>query len=467
MFKKKPHVWMAVHDDDLLWLSMDPSDLGRCIFRLPLEQILENGRATRSVPDYLRGNNRFLCLVPDHWFGMESYPFRSRKPSLIEAFLERKLSASHPGLKSITQFFSYQRNAAEDGQDTLYAHFLQEEKAYRFNRTLSKADLTPLGYTTPAFLWEEILRKSSPAFVTRGSLLAHICDRQGRLYFYYNGIYQFSRVVMLPDDDAERIGAITYEISQSLYLFSQKTKSELNQVYLHPDACVLREALEDTLGRKVTPCAKLLVENPGEIAFSEVPTLGGVLAMNQPRQNSSVFSVIHRKIKRQMEWQPIRRMGVALGLLMVLLLMGEALFLRSALHEAELDQRHLNRQMRSATTRELTDYTLAFEQVRQRIQQPAVPETIQKTVACLPGNVQLTKLDLTLEAPPRLIVEALVTCRDTDQLRLTLSELVARSKTLFQGARALSLGDIDVGTAPVDRRTTLPRFSITFQVELD
>jgi len=467
VFKNKHQVWMAVHDDDLFWLSMDPGDEGRCLFKLPLEQLLEDEQATTAVPDALRGSNRFLCLAPDHWFGMESYPFRSPKPSLIEAFLERKLTAGHPGQKSIAQFFGYQRNTAADGQDTLYAHFLQEEKAYRFNRVLTRADLAPLGYTTPAFLWEQTLRNASPTFTAKGSLLAHISDHQGRLYFYYNGIYQFARVVMLPDDDGERIGAITYEISQSLYLFSQKTKSDLNQIYLFPDASGLREALEEALGREVTHCEALQTENQCRIAFAEVPALCGVLTMNLPQQGASVFSVIHRKIKRQREWQPIRRMGVAVGLVLVLLLAGEALFLRNELRKAEHDQHNLNRQMRSMTATALTDYTMAFEQVRQRVQRPAGPEPIRKTLACLPHNVRLTKLDLALADPPRLQVTALVEARDTERLRASLAELVANTRSHFQGAQAFALKDIDVAPVPLDRRPALPGFSITYQVGLD
>jgi hypothetical protein len=457
---------MAVHENEVFWLPTDPADMDRCLFKMPLEDLLTGDGTAVSVPEYLKGNNRFLCLVPDHWFGMECYPFRSRKPALIEAFLERKLAASHPGQKSITQFFNYQRNPAKDGQDMLYVHFLQEDTAYRFNRALHRAHLAPLGYTTPAFLWEEALQKSAPEFAGKGSLLAHISDEQARLYFYFNGIYQFSRVVVLPADASEKIGAITYEINQSLYLFSQKTKSELRQIFLFPDASDMRQNLSEALGREVMDCPALHTENQCGLAMSQVPALCGLLARQPPNKRPSVFSVIHRRIKQGMMWRPVQQVGIAVGLLVVLLLMGEGLFLGGVLQRAETEQRNLQNQMRMKSASDLTTYAQAFDQVLNRIAQPASAETILRTVAGLPANVQLKGLDLTWESPPSLAVTAVVDARDMNHLHATLADLVARMNAAFQRTRRLSINDIEVGSSPSAGRAAGLRFTIAFRLEM-
>lgn len=467
MVKRNPKVWMAVHEDTLFWLSTQPSDLGRCIYQLPLEPLLDDGSTPAAIPDRLKGNNRFLCLVPDHWFGMESYPFQSSKPSLVEAFLERKLAAGNPARKSIAQFFNYQHNPAQDAGHSLYAHFLQEETAYRLNRVLHLANLAPLGYTTPAFLWAETLAKASPVFADRGSLLAHVSQGQGRLYFYFNGIYQFSRVVMLPGEAEECIGALTYEINQSLYLFSQKTKSELGRIYLYPDDGDLEQALEETLGREVTNCKNLWTDDTCDLAFAEVPALCGLLHLGAPALQTSVFSIVHRRIKRQLEWRPVQLAGIAIALLLIVLFLGEALFLKGALREARQDRHRLQRQVRAGSVEGLASYTDAFEQVLQRSRQPSPADTLQRLLDALPANVRLEQLDLGAAAPPNLAVTALVKTRDMDHLRATLADLAAGMKASLGKARELPMDAIDVAPAALEGRPDGAHYRIAFQMELE
>lgn len=50
MFRKKNNVLMVVHNVALFWLSTDPADRGRCLWRLPLETVME-GRQKRQLPN--------------------------------------------------------------------------------------------------------------------------------------------------------------------------------------------------------------------------------------------------------------------------------------------------------------------------------------------------------------------------------------------------------------------------------
>jgi len=465
VFKEKDSVLIAIHDDTLLWLSTDQADMGRCLFQLPLETAMDGGIEALSLPEALKGNNKFLCIVPDHWFGMESFPFKSQKASLIEPFLKRKLASSHPDQSAIGQFFNYISHPANDASHNLYAYFLQDEKAYRINRALRQANLAPLGFTAPAFLWEDKLKKTSRLFNQDGSLLVHMCDQECRLCFYFNGSYLFSRSVMLPDDK-DRIGAITYEINQSLYLFSQKTKSELKQIYLLATDPAFGEALSEALGRELIDCDALFPESPDDIIIPEEPFLSRLLTKGHPIKRSSVFSVIHRRIKRHLEWKPVQRVGLTAGLLLVILLVGETFILGGMRGRAEAEHRTLQQQMRSSTGAVLTDYEAAFGQVMQRIDQPSCADAVLLTMASLPANVTLKKLDLELATNPAIKVTALVDARDTNHLRTTLAQLVARLKTTFKKAPALSINDIDVESSSSDGPQALSRFTIVFQLEL-
>jgi hypothetical protein len=456
---------MAVHNEELFWLSTDAADQGRCLWRLPLETVMQGRIETPPFPDIIRGNNQFLCLVPDHWFGMESYPFKSNKPNLIEPFLIRKLSAGHPNQHAIGQFFNYKKAPANDGSDNLHVYYLNDEKAYRLNSALRQAGLAPLGFTTPAFLWEEMLTKASRAFSQAGSLLVHMDRHECQLCFYFNGSYQFSRHVVLPED-AEKIGAITYEINQSLYLFSQKTKSELKQIYLLANDPSSGAALSEALGRELIDCAPLIPENQRDLVIPEVPFLSGLLPKGPSAKKLSVFSVIHRRVKRQREWQPVQLTGIAVGLLLVLLLISEAFFLAGKQRTAEDERRHLQNQMRTSAGMVLTDYVQALEQVMQHSARPSSGDVALLTMASLPANARLTELDLALTPSPVLKVTALVDAQDTDQLRATLSQLITNLKTTFKGMSPMSISDIDVGPAADDDLQGRPRFTIAFQLEL-
>jgi len=465
VFKEKNGALIAVHDDTIFWLSTDQADMGRCLFQLPLETAVNGGIESVSLPESLKGNNKFLCLVPDHWFGMESFPFKSQKASLIEPFLKRKLTSSHPDQSAIGQFFNYISHPANDASHNLYAYFLQDEKAYRLNKVLRQANLAPLGFTTPAFLWEDKLKKISRLFSQDGSLLVHMCNQECRLCFYFNGSYLFSRSVVLPDDK-ERIGAITYEINQSLYLFSQKTKSELKQIYLLATDPSFGEALSETLGREMIDCGALMPESQDDIVIPEVPFLSRLMTKGHPIKRTSVFSVIHRRIRRHLEWKPVQRVGLAVGLLLVTLIVCEAFIIGSMRRSAEEEHRALQKQMRDSPGAILTDYEVAFEQVMQRIDRPSCANAVLFTMASLPANVSLKKLDLELATSPAMTLTALVDARDTDHLRKTLAQLVAKMNTTFKNAPALSINDIDVEPTPSDDPQALPRFTIVFQLEL-
>ena len=465
MLREKHSVLMAVHDEELFWLATDAAGQARCLWRLPLETVMEGRIGTLQLPDTIRGNNKFLCLVPDHWFGMESYPFKSNKPNLIEPFLIRKLSAGHPNQHAIGQFFNYKKAPASDGADNLHVYFLNEEKAYRLNSALRKANLAPLGFTTPAFLWEEILNKASRDFGQAGSLLVHMDHHECRLCFYFNGSYQFSRNVVLPGE-AEKIGAITYEINQSLYLFSQRTKSELKQIYLLSSDPTSGEALGEALGRDLIDCAALIPADQRDLVIPEVPFLSGLFPRGQFARTASVFSVIHRRVKRQREWKPVQLTGIAVGLLLALLLLGEAFILDGKQRTAEAERRQLQHQMRASAGMVLADYAQTLEQVMQRIDRPSCGDVVLLTMASLPVNARLKEFDLALTPTPVIKVTALVDAQDTDQLRASLSQLITNLKATFTNMPPLSISDIDVGPAPDDDQQGLPRFTIVFQLEL-
>lgn len=52
-------------------------------------------------------------------------------------------------------------------------------------------------------------------------------------------------------DAEDGLDALGYEINQSLYMFSQTAKSELDCIYMRCDSDQCREKLSEVLGREV------------------------------------------------------------------------------------------------------------------------------------------------------------------------------------------------------------------------
>lgn len=96
MFKAQNRHILIVDNLHLCWVATGGAERGACLHRLPLESLIGGAPDAPDLPEALKRSAPTLGIVPDHWFGSETFPFRSTKPALIEAFLSRKLSESHP-----------------------------------------------------------------------------------------------------------------------------------------------------------------------------------------------------------------------------------------------------------------------------------------------------------------------------------------------------------------------------------
>ena len=265
MFRAPKHHILIADNQDVRWVAADGADQGACVCQLPLDSFAGEAAATPELPEGLKRNPPSLGIVPDHWFGSETYPFRSSKPALIEAFLSRKLAESHAEQPGILQFFNYKHIPQADQAPLLYAGFLVEPRWYGLYPALRRLKQAPLRITSPGFLWEAHLQKTLPDFGSQAILLVQLEAAEGRLYFYHRGHYVFSRSVSLPDTE-ERAAVLIYEINQSLYLFSQKAKCEPDRLLLQADEPAWAQALHEALGREVTVLPRAAGERGGSPA---------------------------------------------------------------------------------------------------------------------------------------------------------------------------------------------------------
>jgi hypothetical protein len=465
MFGKKYKIIIVVHNDTVCWIDNGATNQRRQSFQVPLDQVLSSDKAMPKMPDWLKGSQKTLCIIPDHWFGSQSYPFRSKKPSLIESFLERKLAAVQPGQKAIRHFFNY-RHSGDDREPQLDALFFQEDKSYQLYTALSKLNHTPQHITAPAFLWEERLRQTESDFYQLGTLLIHLTDKECQLYFYFKGNYQFSRSVMLFEtgDDLDALG---FEINQSLYMFSQKAKSELDRIYMICEASQCQSALGDVLGREIVGLEALAVQDIDATIIPEMATLIGLLQDAQLGSGVRFFSVMHRQVKQAMAWRPVQWSGIFVGLLLVIGLSGEHFILRKMLKQARHEYQTIQQvSLENTSGPILSEYPATLDQVLNMARRSLQVGTAHRMSVGFPSRIQLKTLELELESSPSMKVTALVQAADADELHAILKRLIAQLKTNFKDTGALTLNDIDISLNRSRGVQPSNRYQIGFELEL-
>lgn len=455
---------IVVNENDVYCMGCRGNDAGRILFRMPLEQLLNDESVAEQVPKKLRGNNKYLCIVPDHWFDVETYPFRSKKPSLIEPFLKRKLTAAHPEKKAIQYLYNYRNVKAVGEANGLYAYFLQDNTAFLLFSALYRMHLAPRQITAPGFLWEHKLAQITVDFARRGTLLIHMNEEMCQLYFYFNGNYLFSRSVILKDAP-DAMEALTFEINQSLYMFSQKSKSDLGRIYLLSKNPENIDIISQSLGRDVVDIAPLISDTRC-LELPEVPFLNGLLERNELVSPPRFFSVTHRRIKKELEWRPVQWAGVLVGGLLVLSLLGENLFLNSMIQKETVENQKTRQQMSGATGMPLADYESVLDYALNRLERPACGDALRRLLASLPESVWVSKLNVSVEDDPALLLEAVVLSENADHFKTALALLVANVRQYFKSAEDFSINDIDIRMDSSTRSQSIFRYRISLRLNL-
>lgn len=454
-----------IQNHEVCWLSGDHSNGCGNTFQLPLEKVLDAENTPVQLPDWLKGKHSPLCIIPDHWFGSQSYPFRSKKPSLIKPFLERKLIAAHPGHDDIRYFFNY-RHIGKGNDQELSALFFQEDKSYQLYAALRHLNHVPRQITSPAFLWEEHLRHKDDEFNQQGILLVHHAGQECHLYFYHNGIYQFSRIVSLPDSD-DAVEALGFEINQSLYMFSQKAKSDLDRIYMLCDTPQCREKLGDMVGREIIDLKSFAHVGTDFANIPEMGTLGGLLQNFQSNGHAKFFGVMHRKVQQAMEWKPVQWAGICIGLVLLTGISCEQLLLDKMLKKARGNYQVLQQQvLEGGSTLELSEYSSTLEQVLSMAKKSNQAYIAHGIPAAFPDGTELRELEYRFDYPPTVNVTARVLSRNADELQVKLSRLIIQINEKLISASDISLNDIDIRLHQPGHGKGPNSYEIAFQLEL-
>ena len=448
-FRKRVTPITLISGEEIYFIIQEGSAGGKISEPVPLGPLLKDEVDLSEIPRPFRDRGNAVMIVPDYWLGNNSFPFRSKKRSLAEAFLERKLRDEFPAIPEVKDFFGQFFYEADQGETMLYTYFVQEPTFFQLYEMLAQWNLSPRRITTPAFLWESRLKEEIPGFHQGGKAFVHTVSNECFLYFFFQGHFLFSRQIALPDgqeDPSAQLETLIYETNQSLYLFSQKARAEIDRVYMASFGYVDAGELAEGLGRDVEDIPGLQEALTKETMTIGLPGLLSGFCLPDLSRFQKFMSITQRQIEKEQEWKPVQKVGIAVGLILLLLLSGESLLLWKWSRPVELGAGQGKGADRMESVQALRQYNEALDLFLKESQRPSASKTIINLARALPEDVWIKEMVVEIEPNPGVGLNGSVTADKPGQFREALSELLENLNNHFEGTRSLGLQDIDLDT---------------------
>ncbi len=446
MLKTKNSGITVVHGDTLFFVSY-AGEAMQVDHAVSLNLFLEDDYAASSIPAVVRGRKNRLLVVPDYWIGQTNLTLQSQKRSIVVPVVERKLASEHPELPDIGLFFDYAFSKEPSEPGNISAFFLQDPLSFKLYQKLTTLDIAPMDITIPAYVWGKKLEKLHPELVDSGSGLIQKLSSACHLYFYHKGRFLFSRSIQFSDsagEDTETLDALTYEINQSFYLFSQKEKADLEHIFIHSSRKEDAADLAESLGRKIH---SLDIDDGGNAPNQEMTEMLGPCGVFTPKDLSPVrkyMAVAQKDHARAREWRPVQISGAIIGILLFLVLGGEHFFLlKWAKQDPGIENAGI---MAGQSSREtIQQYNEALDLILQETRRPSSWKTMKDVVSCLPENVRVQEMELLVAENPNLSLTCVVRAEDMAKFRSSLSMLLENLGNTFTTSPRLGKRDIELG----------------------
>ena len=463
-FKKRNTVISIVENETLHFVEVGPRGKKKAVESVKLADLLVDDADTNIIPFPAKNRANKLLIVPDYWFGNLVCKFQSIKKSLADAFVERKLQAQFEQLPDVKNFFEsigYQR---EHKKRWLYAYFLQDPQFFQLYKTLSRLGLTPQRITSPALIWQSKIRQKMPDFEEGGKCFIELLDNIYHLYFFFEGNFLFSRSIPLADlpvDSPDNLQAITYELNQSLYLFSQRAKAEVNNIYLLSSETVIIGSLSEALGREINDLSSLFSEPRGTHTSNESTGLiDGYVLSHYLLKNQFLF-VSHKKLKKELEWRPVQSVGIAIALLLCLLLGMESIFLHKWSRQNQVSAIQREGVVAGVTKQKIRQYNEALDTLIEDSERRRPKEVIAKLARSLPLQIRMQEIFFKVGTVPELEFKGVAKVLGSELLKGSLSVLITNLNKNLHPRRPLTIPDIDI---ELDKKKQ--SYLIKFKVEL-
>lgn len=445
-FKHQNNLISIVDDETLYFVEIDSHGESKAVDSVKLEALFTNAPPADIIPASIRDRKNTLLIVPDYWLGNSSYKFQSRKKSLADAFIARKLQEQFPDQPEIKYFFDGTFYQQEQADKWVYAYFLQDPQFYNLYPKLVQLNLEPHRITCPAMVWQQKIRQEIPDFDKGGKGFVQLLPKIGLLYFFFEGNFLFSRsipIVGSQSQSSDTYNAIAYELNQSLYLFSQKAKTEIDTLFLVSHEKESGPALSEVLGREIHDLNYMIDDSNALQRSANATGAIGFLSPNDILPGKNFLSLCHRLLKKELEWKPVQSAGIAIGLILFFLLGLETIVLHKWSHQIQRPLPIGGNSSTAEESRKIQQYNEALDAILNELEKRSPQEVLRKIAQSLPPNVRIQEMVLETEENPGVDLKGVIRADDPEHFKACLSTLIANINENFHGGRMMTVSDID------------------------
>ncbi|RPH49679.1 MAG: hypothetical protein EHM85_13010 [Desulfobacteraceae bacterium] len=452
---KKNKLIIIFYNHQLLLFLYNRKENGKIVGIIPFPDALSTDGLSISIPAEAKKLKEIILVLPDYVAGNSIYPFTSEKRSIAEPFIRRKLTETFPASPDISEFFNFSNFKTAMEPASIYAFYLKESIAFLVYNRLSEAGLRPDRITTPGYIWQDKIAKNADHESGKSFCIIHPLVDECQLYFYVNGNFLFSRTIKLPgpsEGNKEKLDALAFEISQSLYLFSQKVKSEISTFYIVPSTDIDEKGLSEKIGKNI----QSIVTDSKEILTAGNKNLmpGPFSAFSLADIDSTTIPAIsHRAVVMEKFWHTVQLTGIITGVLTLILLCAETAYFsywsnRNILPKTASMSKDINDNRMI-----VGHYNEMLDLVMNERERPDPADIIAGIALSLPEKVTARELLFNLDAPSQVVIKGIVRADGPDSIKLTLSEMVEGLTLNLKPNRPPVIGDIgfDMEGSAVDQ----------------
>lgn len=464
---KKNKLIIIAHNDQLHLTFSGRKGPGKVIGVIPFSMTSSSDDFSYTIPAQAKKVAKKLLILPNYFIGNTTYPFASGKRSIAEAFIRRKLAESFPATPEMTDFFNYTYLKAGQDPGSLYTYYLQDPVALRPYRWLTDAGIRPDRITTPALIWQHKIGKLIEG-ASGGSLcLIHTLPAESHLYFFVQGNFLFSRSIKFPESvvsDSGKLDSLAYEISQSLHLFSQKVKSEINRFYLVSSINIDDKGLSGRIGKDVQ---RIDTDQEEDRQSEDDPMSGPLAAFSWSDLDAEKIPAIsHRKVAAEKAWYPVQRTGIITGMFLFLLLCGETFYLNLWSRSNLLSESSSVTKGMTINRQIIEKYNEHLDMVINERQHPDPAGILAGVMLSLPENVTIQELEFNIESPFQVIIKGNVKTDSPEILKSALSSMVEGLTHNLKPVRPPSMSDISLDMEKSALVSGSTGYSFHIQVDL-
>lgn len=446
MFNKGSQGYIEVYNETLLFVALGNDGNWHFVTSLSLSAIFDKDNTVNFFPDKLKNYDFSLLIIPDFWFGNAKYPFRSHNKSVIRSFLARKLTSEFPNTPKIKDFFSFNIVKNEIGEQEISVRFPQEPRFFDLYQVLVNNDLRPLRISSSALLWNKRLRDKIDNFNDIRLGLINLSDNSCSLFFFQMGHLLFSRSIYLPEaqeDKSAQFEVIAYEMNQSIYHFSQRTKKDLDKICFFSEERMAIDQLTDTLGREIEVLSLKIRRR--DVHFDpEIEVYGdGVnFEPGEVLEPLALPGVSDRSALNEVASKKMFAAGIIIGTILLVVLGVEFLFLSQI-------KRNESRSLiktGAGPTQSIQQYNSALDVLLEEEGRKDPLDLIARLAEALPENIRIESVDVSVDQSTVIFLAGVIKVKGSDGLSKSLKQFLEKINKNIQNGKQLIADDVDIGT---------------------